>query len=85
MFHAVGSVVEEQVVDDRYVYKVHHVGDLGQRLEDSPREELVDKAQVDAKQNVEKISRSSEALYAIQCDQAHGHGPGIVAQHGVHT
>ena len=38
VFDAVRSSVEEQVVYNCYVHEVHHVGNLGERLEDSPRE-----------------------------------------------
>ena len=36
VLHAVCPRVEIQLVDDAYVHEVHHVGDLGERLEDAP-------------------------------------------------
>ena len=45
VLHAVGPGVDEELVDDGDVQEVHHVGDLGQRLEDAPGEEFVDQAQ----------------------------------------
>ena len=38
VFDAVRSSVEEQAVHDGQVHEVHHVGNLGEGLEDSPRE-----------------------------------------------
>ena len=45
VLHAVGPSLDEELVDDCDVQQVHHVGNLGQRLEDAPGEELVDQAQ----------------------------------------
>ena len=45
VLHAVGPGVDEELVDDGDVQEVHHVGNLGQRLEDAPGEEFVDQAQ----------------------------------------
>ena len=45
VLHAVGPCMNKELIDDGDVQEVHHVGDLGQRLEDAPGEELVDQAQ----------------------------------------
>ena len=45
VLHAVGPCMDKKLIDDGDVQEVHHVGNLGQRLEDAPGEELVDQAQ----------------------------------------